>query len=322
MALSICSNGSQGYPENPAFFYWTHEMHQDLMDLVPNKTINCLDDIGLVQLIDVMPRIAPEGQTGDYAIAQAARVSYGDGTKSVNEDKGLIKYLMRHSHTTPTEMVVFKFRIKVPIFVSRQMCRHRMMSMNEISRYSVMKDEFYFPKSEDLRKQSKTNKQGSEGSLEEIQSAVFSEAIKSQCKNAYDLYLKMLDAGVAREQARMILPLNLYTEFYWKQDLHNLLHFLALRLDSHAQYEIQVYAQAMHDLIKNIVPWTIEAWEDYNIMRGATKLTRLEKEAIKKHNQEYKSSQGSRWIGNIDSENKREQAEWKAKANDLGFDIL
>jgi len=110
--------------------------------------------------------------------------------------------------------------------------------MNEISgRYSVMKDEFYFPKSEDLRKQSKTNKQGSEGSLEEIQSAVFSEAIKSQCKNAYDLYLRMLDAGVAREQARMILPLNLYTEFYWKQDLHNLLHFLALRLDSHAQYE-------------------------------------------------------------------------------------
>jgi thymidylate synthase (FAD) len=295
----------------------------DALDLVPNKTISCLDDIGLVQLIDVMPRIVPVGQTCDYAIAQAARVSYGDGTKSVNEDKGLIRYLMRHSHSTPSEMVVFKFRIKVPIFVSRQMCRHRMMSMNEISgRYSVMKDEFYFPNSNELRKQSKTNKQGSEGTIDDIQSAVFAEGIKSQCKSAYDLYLRMLDAGVAREQARMVLPLNLYTEFYWKQDLHNLLHFLALRLDPHAQYEIRVYAQAMHDLIKNIVPWTIEAWEDYHIMRGAVKLTSLEVDAIKKHNLRREMNQDAGWIGQIDSDNKREKSEWFEKATDLGFNIL
>ena len=295
----------------------------DAMDLVPNKTISCLDDIGLVQLIDVMPRIAPDGQTGDYAIAQAARVSYGDGTKSVNEDKGLIQYLMRHGHTTPMEMVVFKFRIKVPIFVSRQMCRHRMMSMNEISgRYSVMKDEFYLPKADELRAQSKTNKQGSEGFISEEDASTFSKAVAQQCRDSYQLYLNMLASGVSREQARMILPLNLYTEFYWKQDLHNLLHFLALRLDSHAQQEIQVYAQAMFDLIKPIVPWTIEAWEKYHPLRGAAKITSLEVDAIKKHNLRREMNRDTDWIGQIDSENKREKAEWVAKATELGFNIL
>jgi thymidylate synthase (FAD) len=195
--------------------------------------------------------------------------------------------------------------------------------MNEVSgRYSVMKDEFYFPKSEDLRKQSNANKQGSEGAIDEIQSAVFSEGIKSQCKSAYELYLRMLDSGVAREQARMVLPLNLYTEFYWKQDLHNLLHFLALRLDSHAQYEIQVYAQAMCDLIKPIVPWTIEAWEKYHPLRGAAKLTSLECDAIKKHNLRREMNRDADWIGQIDSENKREKAEWITKAKELGFNIL
>ena len=290
---------------------------QDLMDLVPNKTIQCLDGIGQVQLVDVMPRMAPDGQTADYAIAQAARVSYGDGTKSVNEDNGLVRYLLRHSHTTPSEMVVFKFRIKLPIFVSRQMCRHRMMSMNEISgRYSVMSDEFYFPDPSDLRKQSTTNKQGSDGSVNDADAEAFSQAIEQQCKQAYDLYTKMLNAGVAREQARMILPLNLYTEYYWKQDLHNLLHFLALRLDSHAQYEIRVFAQAMYDLVKPLVPVTIQAFEDYHFMRGAIKLTRLEVDAVSKF------MQANAWhmnVPEIDSENKRERSEWLEKAEKLGF---
>jgi len=290
---------------------------QDLMDLVPNKTIQCLDGIGQVQLVDVMPRMAPDGQTADYAIAQAARVSYGDGTKSVNEDNGLVRYLLRHSHTTPSEMVVFKFRLKLPIFVSRQMCRHRMMSMNEISgRYSVMRDEFYFPHPSDLRKQSTTNKQGSDGSVNDADAEAFSQAIEQQCKQAYDLYTKMLNAGVAREQARMILPLNLYTEYYWKQDLHNLLHFLALRLDSHAQYEIRVFAQAMYDLVKPLVPVTIQAFEDYHFMRGAVKLTRLEVDAV------VKFMESNAWHLNapeIDSENKRERSEWLEKAQKLGF---
>jgi thymidylate synthase (FAD) len=294
----------------------------DALDLVPQKKIQCLD-LGFVELVDVMPRIIPDGQTCDYAIAQMARVSYGDGTKSVNEDKGLIRYLLRHQHTSPFEGITFKLHMKLPVFLARQAIRHRTVSLNEISgRYSVMKDEFYFPNSDELRKQSKTNKQGSDGTIDDIQSAVFAEGIKSQCKSAYDLYLRMLDAGVAREQARMVLPLNLYTEWYWCQNLHNLLHFLALRADSHAQYEIQVYANAILELIRPLVPWTIEAWEDYHIMRGAVKLTSLETEAIKKHNLHRDQTQGVSWIGQIESENKREKSEWKDKAADLGFNIL
>ena len=192
-------------------------------------------------------------------------------------------------------------------------------SLNEMSaRYSVMKDEFYFPNSEDLRKQSNSNKQGSEGNIEEIQATVFAEAIKSQCHNAYALYLRMLDSGVTREQARMILPVNLYTQFYWKQNLHNMLHLLALRMDSHAQYEIQVYANAMYEIIKHLCPWTIEAFDKYHPLRGAVKLTSLEKDTIR----DYNSNKGSlSLIGQIKSDNKREQSEWKQKATDLGFEI-
>lgn len=292
---------------------------QDLLDLIPNKTIYCLDNIGLVQLIDVMPRLAPDGCTADYAVAQAARVSYGDGTKSVNEDDALVRYLLRHSHTTPSEMIEFKFRIKVPIFVSRQMCRHRMMSMNEISgRYSIMKDEFYFPDASSLRLQSQTNKQGSEGYVSADIADKYVEIIQNQCQDSYKYYLDMINIGISREQARMILPLNLYTEFYWKQDLHNLLHFLALRLDSHAQQEIRVYAQAMYDLINPLVPVSIRAWEDYHFLRGAIKLTRLEKDAIQEYNKQKESIS---FIGEIKTTNKREQNEWKDKAKLLGFEV-
>jgi len=293
----------------------------DALDLVPNKKINCLDH-GFVELIDVMPRIVPEGQTCDYAICQMARLSYQHGTKTVNEDKGLLNLLMRNSHTSPFESIEIKLNLKMPIFVSRQFCRHRTSSLNEVSaRYSVMKDEFYFPNSEDLRKQSKTNKQGSEGNIEEIQAAVFVEGIKSQCNAAYDLYLRMLDAGVTREQARMVLPLNLYTQFYWKQNLHNMLHLLALRMDHHAQYEIRVYANAMYEIVKYLAPWTIEAFDKYHVMRGAVKLTSLEVDAVKNHNILCKQKYGDDFIGEIDTQNKREQTEWKEKAASLGFNI-
>ena len=265
-----------------------------------------------------MPRIVPDGQTCDYAICQMARLSYQHGTKTVNEDKGLLNLLMRNSHTSPFESIEIKLNLKMPIFVSRQFCRHRTSSLNEVSaRYSVMKDEFYFPNSEDLRKQSKTNKQGSEGNIEEIQAAVFVEGIKSQCNAAYDLYLRMLDAGVTREQARMVLPLNLYTQFYWKQNLHNMLHLMALRCDSHAQYEIQVYGNAILEIVRHLCPWTIEAWEKYHPLRGAIKLTSLEKEAIQKCN----NQNGSQKIGPIDSTNRREQNEWISKAKELGYEI-
>ena len=290
----------------------------DAMNLVPNKKIQCLD-LGFVELIDVMPRIVPDGQTCDYAICQMARVSYGEGTKSVNEDRGLIRYLLRHAHTSPFEGIELKFHMKMPIFIARQAIRHRTVSLNEISgRYSVMRDEFYFPSPEELRMQSKTNKQGSEGNIGQEEAENFSKIIKQQCRDSYAWYQNMLEAGVSREQARMILPLNLYTEWYWKQDLHNLLHFLALRADSHAQYEIQVYANAILNLVKPLVPHTIEAWEDYNIMRGATKLTKLEVDSIKKYNSENKLE---RSISQIDSDNKREKSEWESKAKNLGYQI-
>jgi thymidylate synthase ThyX/predicted DNA-binding protein YlxM (UPF0122 family) len=185
-------------------------------------------------------------------------------------------------------------------------------SLNEISgRYSMMKDEFYIPSPENIRKQSQTNKQGGDESIDIDLAKEFSEKIELECKDCYSIYLQMLDAGVAREQARMILPLNLYTEWYWKQDLHNLLHFLALRADSHAQQEIRVYAEAIIELITPLVPWTIEAWNDYHSMRGAIKLTRLEKEALNNSNICYND------ILDVDSKNAREKQEWLSKKEEL-----
>lgn len=289
-------------------------MH-DVLTNVPNKTIPCLD-IGHVTLIDVMPRLVPDSQkTSDYAIVQAARVSYGDGTKSVNEDRGLIRYLLRHKHTTPLEMIEFKFSAKLPVFIARQMIRHRTANVNEYSgRYSLMKDEFYKPEISNIRQQSKTNKQGSDGVIQEGDAQYFLDKIDEVCANAYQEYEKALEIGVAREQARMLLPLNLYTEWYWKIDLHNLLHFLALRCDSHAQWEIQVFGNAILELIKPIVPLAIEAWEDYHENRGGMKLTRLEIQAMLNSLQNIK-------VKNIDSQNKREQQEWHDKAKRLGMTI-
>ncbi len=289
----------------------------DALDLVQNKKIHCLDH-GFVELIDVMPRIVPDGQTCDYAICQMARTSYGQGTKSVNEDKGLINYLLRAAHTSPFESVEIKFHMKLPIFVARQMIRHRSSSLNEISaRYSIMKDEFYLPEPEELRLQSATNKQGSDGAVNLEEAKTFSKIIKQISRDSYAWYENMINAGVSREQARMVLPVNLYTEWYWKQDLHNLMHLMALRCDSHAQYEIQVYGNAILEIVKQLCPWTIEAWEKYHPLRGAIKLTSLEKDAIKKCNNEN----GPRKISPIDSTNRREQNEWISKAQELGYEI-
>ena len=286
----------------------------DAFSLLSKTKIDCLDK-GFVEIVDVMPRIIPDGQTCDYAIAQMARVSYGQGTKSVNEDKGLIRYLLRHNHTSPFEGVDFKLHMKMPIFIARQMIRHRTVSLNEISgRYSVMKDEFYIPDVEDLRKQSTTNKQGGEEAFDKESSQEFVDKIDLSCKDAYSVYLQMLDAGVSREQARMVLPLNLYTEWYWKQNLHNLLHLLSLRADAHAQKEIRVYADAILEIITPLVPWTIEAWNDYHDHRSATKLTRLEMEAIAK-------TFGNNVVKPLDSDNKREQAEWVEKAARMGLKV-
>lgn len=226
----------------------------DLLD----KEFRVLDR-GFVRLIDYMG--------SDSAIVQAARVSYGSGTKKIHEDRGLIRYLMRHRHTTPFEMVEFKFHVKLPIFVARQWIRHRSANVNEYSgRYSVMKEEFYLPPVEDIQPQSSSNRQGrEEGDLPAEQQAAFISSLQSLQGHAYRQYEEWLDQGIARELARIGLPLSLYTEWYWKIDLHNLFHFLRLRLDEHAQKEIRVYAEVMAGMVKAVCPMAWEAFADYGL---------------------------------------------------------
>ena len=255
-------------------------------------------DHGFVALVDSMPRLVPEGQTADQAIVQAARVSYGEGTKKVNEDRGLVRYLLRHRHTTPFEMVEFKFHVAMPIFIARQWIRHRTANVNEYSaRYSIVPDCFYRPSLENVRKQSTSNRQGGEESIDVKTAESFLELLEDSEK-LYGRYLELTEKGVARELARAALPVSLYTQWYWKCDLHNLLHFLSLRMDPHAQQEIRVYAEAMYELIKPICPVACEAFEEYR-MEGLH-LTKLEIEAIRSGEP-------------IATDNKREQREWDEK---------
>ena len=291
-------------------------MH-DVLTNLDTLQINCLDK-GFVKLVDAMPRLVP-GTTADYAIVQAARVSYGDGTKSVSEDRGLIRYLLRHTHTTPFEMVEFKFHCKMPIFVARQWIRHRTANVNEYSgRYSVMKDEFYIPDLDNIRQQSKTNKQGGDQQMSTMDAQGFLDVLNETCDKAYATYQEYIEKGVAREQSRMILPVNNYTEWYWKIDLHNLFHFLGLRCDKHAQMEIRVFADAMLKLIEPIVPVAVEAWNDYHDHHGAIKLTRLEIEAL----QRYVGWNVEGHAPPLESDNSREQAEWAEKAKLFGLTVL
>lgn len=222
----------------------------------------CLDH-GFVRLVEVMG--------DDAAIVQSARVSYGAGTKTVRADRGLIRYLMQHQHTTPFEMVEFKFHCKMPIFVARQWIRHRTANVNEISgRYSVMEDIFWEPRPEDLRTQSSTNRQGSTDTpIDTTQATALAAQFRDEQRQLYQHYQTALAAGVAREIARVNLPLSLYTEWYWKIDLHNLLHFLQLRLDAHAQREIRVFAEAMAEFVKLRCPITWEAFEEFRLHAAA-----------------------------------------------------
>lgn len=262
-------------------------------------------DHGLVALVDAMPRLVPVGQTADAAIVQAARVSYGEGTKRVNEDRGLIRYLLRHHHTTPFEMVEFKFHCVMPIFVARQWIRHRTANVNEYSaRYSVVRDRFYKPAREDIKAQSRTNRQGREELADDATAEAFLTHLARVEAEQYAAYERFIEQGMARELARVTLPVNLYTEWYWKCDLHNVLRFLQLRMDEHAQKEIRDYATAIYDLIRPIVPITCEAFEDYH--RGGMHLTRLEIEALRTGQP-------------LASDNKREVAEWVAKRGRLSL---
>lgn len=222
------------------------------------EPIPCLDH-GFIRVVDYMG--------DDGAVVQAARVSYGKGTRKSSDDRGLIRYLMRHRHTTPFEMAELKLHVKLPIFVARQWIRHRMASINEYSaRYSVLDREFYLPRPEDLAVQSKDNKQGRGQALSEEQAAHVLSLLRRDAENAYESYERLMgDFDLARELARMDLPVNYYTQWYWKIDLHNLLHFLSLRMDRHAQYEIRVYGEAIGKIVASWVPLCWEAFVDYRL---------------------------------------------------------
>ena len=223
-------------------------------------------DHGFVRVIDYMG--------DDAAICQAARVSYGKGTKSVQNDEGLIRYLMRHWHSTPFEMCEIKLHVKLPVFVARQWIRHRTANVNEYSaRYSILDREFYIPEPDALAAQSVVNNQGRGEALSGAEAERVLRYLRDDAARCYDHYEEMISSddqqGLARELARMNLPANIYTQWYWKVDLHNLLHFLRLRADAHAQYEIRVYADEICKIVADWVPFAFSAFEDYR-MGGAT----------------------------------------------------
>jgi thymidylate synthase (FAD) len=230
-------------------------------------------DKGFVRLVDYLG--------SDSRIVQSARVSYGEGTKSFRQDKGLITYLMRNDHTSPFEQVNFTFHIKMPIFVARQWIRHRTARVNEISgRYSVMADEAYIPTLEHINFQSDDNKQGrSEEPVDPVLQQKVAQILKDDQQRAFTAYHELLDLGIARELARIDLPLSLYTQWYWQMDLHNLFHFLELRLDSHAQYEIRAYAEVILSMVRAVCPMACEAFE--RLVVGGKRFSSTELEALK-----------------------------------------
>ncbi|NQU57868.1 MAG: FAD-dependent thymidylate synthase [Rhodospirillales bacterium] len=255
------------------------ELEEILYELIP------VLNHGFIRVIDYMG--------DDGAIVQAARVSYGKGTRQVSDDSALIRYLMRQRHTTPFEMCEIKFHVKLPIFVARQWIRHRTANVNEYSaRYSVLDREFYIPTPEQLGAQSRSNRQGRDAVLKGNEAERVLELLHADAQRCYDDYVEMLNEdeegnvidesreGLARELARMNLTLNTYTQWYWKIDLHNLLGFLSLRADAHAQYEIRVYAEAMLEIVKSWVPITYQAFIDYRL--GSVSLSAAELEVVRK----------------------------------------
>ncbi|GHV85760.1 flavin-dependent thymidylate synthase [Spirochaetia bacterium] len=236
-------------------------------EVILDKEFPVLDK-GFVRLVDYLG--------GDERVVQSARVSYGEGTKSYREDAGLIDYLLRNRHTSPFEQVVLTFHVKLPVFVARQWIRHRTARLNEISgRYSVMKDDFYLPAGGDLALQSADNKQGrSDTPLETTEAERIRAELGAAQKQAYGDYMTLVEGGLARELARINLPLSLYTEWYWQIDLHNLFHFLELRLDGHAQKEIRLYAEVLFDITKKVAPRCCASFADHVL--GAVHFSRTE----------------------------------------------
>lgn len=249
-------------------------------------------DHGFVRLVDVMG--------DDAAIVEAARTSYQNGTKLKRSDEGLIRYLMRNWHTSPFEMCELKFHVKCPIFVARQWLRHRTASVNEVSgRYSVLPDEFYIPDGEQVLAQSKSNKQGREGELPYETVTGFMFGLTNLSDDAFQFYKEALEEDVARETARIGLPLNTYTEFYWKIDLHNLLHFLRLRMDHHAQWEIQEYARAIGKMVESRFPVTYRAFLDYrlNSVTVSDQVRKALRIVLRHHGDLFEAAMDSQGVG-------------------------
>ncbi len=270
---------SQQSQENKTKRVTAPELEKVLYEAIP------VLDHGFIRVVDYMG--------DDTSIVQAARVSYGKGTKKVSTDSGLIKYLMRHWHSTPFEMCEIKYHVKLPIFIARQWIRHRTANVNEYSaRYSILDKEFYLPSPEHLAAQSQANRQGRGDILKGEQAKKVLELLKGDAQQTYNNYENMLNerydgsvinqsgVGLARELARMNLTLNTYTQWYWKTDLLNLMNFLRLRADRHAQYEIRAYADSMLDTLKKWVPITYDAFMDYRV--GGTEISSKGKQVIKK----------------------------------------
>ncbi len=265
--------------------YQTKRATVPAMEELLYEPIKVLDH-GFIRVVDYMG--------DDAAVVQAARVSYGRGTKAVSQDRGLIRYLMRHWHTTPFEMCEIKLHVKLPIFIARQWIRHRTANVNEYSaRYSLMDREFYIPAPENLASQSQTNRQGRGDVLEGAEAARVLEILKSDSESCYDHYMEMLNLddatdqqldsskqGLTRELARMNLTLNYYTQWYWKIDLNNLLHFIMLRADPHAQFEIREYANAILEVVRKWMPLTCESFLDYRM--NAVTLSAQMKEIVQR----------------------------------------
>jgi thymidylate synthase (FAD) len=283
-AMPITQDQQQEIAQQRALTATTRRATVPALEEILYEALPVLDH-GFVRVVDYMG--------DDGAVVQAARVSYGRGTKKVSEDKALIAYLMRHRHSTPFEMCEIKFHVKLPIFVARQWIRHRTANVNEISaRYSILDNEFYIPTPAQLAAQSSVNRQGRGAVLEGPEAARVLDLLREDASTAYAHYAEMLNEdeagnpadparqGLARELARMNLSLNFYTQWYWKTDLHNLMHFLSLRADAHAQYEIRVYADAMVDVLDRWVPHTAAAFRQYRL--GGAQLSAAGLEAVRR----------------------------------------
>ena len=282
--MKLTSEQAQEIKDQQSQEYKTKRVTAPELEKILYEALPILDH-GFIRVVDYMG--------DDTSIVQSARVSYGKGTKKVSTDEGLIKYLMRHWHSTPFEMCEIKYHVKLPIFIARQWIRHRTANVNEYSaRYSILDKEFYLPAPEHLATQSQSNRQGRGDVLEGEKAKQVLELLKGDAEQTYNNYQTMLNerydgsvidenaVGLARELARMNLTLNTYTQWYWKTDLLNLMNFLRLRADRHAQYEIRAYADAMLDTVKKWVPITYEAFMDYRV--GGTEVSAKGKEILKK----------------------------------------